>query len=95
MYYYLDLEFSIQLYLAPDCPQCARALLMARQIAIESKAWVQSQRVEASQNVDLARQLNLTPVPPQVTTGELDTVAVGIQQETGFVNDVLRLVQLC
>jgi hypothetical protein len=25
----------------------------------------------------------------------LDTVAVGIQQGTGFVNDVLRLVQLC
>jgi len=86
----LDRNVSIQVYVAPDCPQCSRAVLMAHQVAIESKAWVQSECVEASQNVDLARRLNLTSVPRQVINGDVDSISIGIQQEADFVNDVLR-----
>jgi thioredoxin 1 len=46
--------------------------------------------VEASQNMDLARQLNLTSVPRQVINEDMDAVTVGVQQEADFVNDVLR-----
>jgi thioredoxin 1 len=87
---YLDRSVSIQIYVAPDCPQCPRAVLMAHQVAIESKAWVQSECVEASQNMDLARQLDISSVPRQVINGDMDSVSVGVQQEADFVNHVLR-----
>ena len=86
----LDRSVSIQVYVAPDCPQCPRAVLMAHQVAIESKEWVQSECVEASQNRDLARRFNLTSVPRQVMNEDMDAVSVGVQQEADFVSDVLR-----
>ena len=86
----LDRNVSIQVYVAPDCPQCPRAVLIAHQVAIESKAWVQSECVEASQNVDLAKRLNLTSVPRQVINGDMDADGDGVQQEADFVNEVLR-----
>jgi thioredoxin 1 len=86
----IDRHVSIQVYVAPDCPPCPRAVLMAHQVAIESKAWVQSECVEASQNMDLARHLDISSVPRRVINGDMDSVSIGVQQEADFVNHVLR-----
>jgi thioredoxin len=86
----VDRDVSIQVYVTPNCPYCPRAVLLAHQIAIESKGWVESECVEASQNMDLARQFNVSSVPQQVINGDLESVSIGVQPEAKFVDAVLR-----
>lgn len=86
----LDRNVAIQVYVAPNCSHCPRAALLANQIAIECKAWVQSECVEASQNMDLARELKIDTVPRQLINGDVDAMLAGVQQEGAFVNEVLR-----
>jgi thioredoxin len=86
----VDRDVSIQVYVTPNCPYCPRAVLLAHQIAVESKGWVRAECVEASQNMDLARQFNVSSVPQQVINGNVDSVSIGVQPEAKFVDDVLR-----
>jgi len=86
----VDRDVSIQVYVTPNCPYCPRAVLLAHQIAIESKGWVESECVEASQNMDLARQFNVSSVPQQVINGDMDSVSIGVQPEAKFIDDVLH-----
>ena len=86
----IDRDVSIQVYVTPNCPYCPRAVLLAHQVAIESKGWVQSECVEASQNMDLAMQFNVSSVPQQVINGDMDSVSIGVQPEAKFIDDVLR-----
>ena len=86
----IDRDVSIQVYVTPNCPYCPRAVLLAHQVAIESKGWVQSECVEASQNMDLATQFNVSSVPQQVINGDMDSVSIGVQPEAKFIDDVLR-----
>jgi len=86
----VDRDVSIQVYVTPNCPYCPRAVLLAHQIAIEAKGWVKSECVEASENMDLARQFNVSSVPQQVINGDMGSISIGVQPEAKFVNDVLR-----
>ena len=86
----IDRDVSIQVYVTPTCPHCPRAVLLAHQIAIEAKGRVESECVEASENMDLARQFSVHSVPQQVINGDMDSVSIGVQPEAKFVDDVLR-----
>jgi thioredoxin len=86
----MDRDVSIQVYVTPTCAYCPRAVLLAHQIAIEAKGWVESECVEASENMDLAMQFNVSSVPQQVINGDIGSVSIGVQPEAKFVNDVLR-----
>jgi thioredoxin len=86
----MDRDVSIQVYVTPNCPYCPRAVLLAHQIAIESRGWVESECVEASENMDLAIQFNVSSVPQQVINGDMDSISIGVQPEAKFVDDVLR-----
>jgi thioredoxin len=86
----IDRDVSIQVYVTPTCPYCPRAVLLAHQIAIESKGRVESECVEASENMDLAKQFNVNSVPQQVINGDMSSISIGVQNEAKFVDDVLR-----
>jgi thioredoxin 1 len=86
----IDRDVSIQVYVTPSCPYCPRAVLLAHQIAIESKRWVESECVEATENMDLAMQFNANSVPQQVINGDMSSISIGVQPEAKFVDDVLR-----
>jgi thioredoxin 1 len=86
----IDRDVSIQVYVTPSCPYCPRAVLLAHQIAIESKGQVESECVEASENMDLAMQFNVNSVPQQVINGDMSSISIGVQPEAKFVDDVLR-----
>jgi thioredoxin len=86
----IDRDVSIQVYVTPACPHCPRAVLLAHQIAIESKGRVESECVEAAENMDLARQFNVSSVPQQVINGDMDSISIGVQPEAKFIDDVLR-----
>jgi len=86
----IDRDVSIQVYITPNCPYCPRAVLLAHQIAIESKGRVESECVEASENRDLAMQFNVSSVPQQVINGDMSSISIGVQPESKFIDDVLR-----
>jgi len=86
----IDHDVSIQVYVTPTCPHCPRAVLLANQVAIESNGWVESECVEASENMDLAMQFNVSSVPQQVINGDMSSISIGVQPEAKFVNEVLR-----
>jgi thioredoxin len=86
----IDCDVSIQVYVTPTCPYCPRAVLLAHQIAIESKGRVESECVEASENMDLATQFNVSSVPQQVINGDMSSISIGVQPEAKFVDHVLR-----
>jgi len=86
----IDHDVSIQVYVTPTCPHCPRAVLLANQVAIESNGWVESECVEASENMDLAMQFNVSSVPQQVINGDISSISIGVQPEAKFVNEVLR-----
>jgi len=86
----IDRDVSIQVYVTPTCPHCPRAVLLAHQIAIEAKGRIESECVEASENMDLARQFKVSSVPQQVINGDMDSISIGIQPEAKFIDDVLR-----
>ena len=86
----IDRDISIQVYVTPPCPYCPRAVLLAHQIAIESKGRVESECVEATENMDLAMQFNVSSVPQQVINGDMSSISIGVQPEAKFVDDVLR-----
>ncbi len=74
----IDRDVSIQVYVTPTCPHCPRAVLLGHQIAVESKGRVQSECVEASENMDLAMQFNVTSVPQQVINGDRSSISIGV-----------------
>jgi thioredoxin len=85
----VDQEASIQVFVTPTCPHCPRAVLLANRIAIAAKGRVTAEAVEASQNMALAQQFNVSSVPQQVINGDLDSVSIGAQPEAAFVDSVL------
>ena len=86
----IDHPASIQVYVTPACPYCPRAVLLAHQIAIEAKGQVESECVEVSENMDLARQFDVSSVPQQVINGDAASTSIGVQPEATFVDAVLR-----
>jgi thioredoxin len=86
----IDRDVSIQVYVTPPCPHCPHAVLLAHQIAIECKARVGSECVEATENMDLAMQFNVSSVPQQVINEDMSSISIGVQPEAKFVDDVLR-----
>ena len=74
----IDRDVSIQVYVTPTCPHCPRAVLLAHQIAIEARGRVESECVEASENMDLAIQFNVNSVPQQVINGDMSSISIGV-----------------
>ena len=85
----IDQDVTIQVFVTPTCPYCPRAVLLANQIAIAAKGKVTAECVEASQNMELARQFNVSSVPQQVINRNMASVSIGVQPESSFVDSVL------
>lgn len=79
---------AIQVFVTPACPYCPMAVVLANQMAIEAKAHVSSECVEAYENEDLAQKYNVRSVPLQVINGKVSSV--GVQKEMKFVEDVIK-----
>jgi thioredoxin 1 len=63
--------------------------MTANQMAIVAKGKITAECVEASQNMELARQFNVSSVPQQVINGEMDSIFIGAQPESVFVDKML------
>lgn len=85
----IDQETTIQVFVTPTCPHCPQSVMLANQIAIAAKGRVTAECVEASQNMELAQQYGVSSVPQQVINQDLESVSIGAQPETQFVDQVL------
>jgi thioredoxin len=85
----IDQDTTIQVFVTPTCTYCPRSVLLANQIAIAAKGRVTAECVEASQNMELARQFNVSSVPQQVINEDPESISIGAQPEPHFVNQVL------
>lgn len=85
----IDQDTSIQVFVTPGCPYCPRSVMLANQVAIAAKGKVTAECVEATQNIELAQQFNVSSVPQQVINGDPDSVSIGAPPESQFIDAVL------
>ncbi len=85
----IDQDTTVQVFVTPNCPHCPRSVMMANQIAIAAKGKVTADCVEATQNIELAQQFNVSSVPQQIINGDPESVSIGALPEPQFVNTVL------
>lgn len=78
-----------QVFVTPTCPYCPGEVLNAFKCAIERPDVVSAECVEAIENLDLARSVNLGGVPQTVVNGV--TVSRGLQTEERFVESLLTV----
>ncbi|MCP2604553.1 thioredoxin family protein [Candidatus Aminicenantes bacterium AH-873-B07] len=86
----LDKDVLIQVFVTPTCPYCPQAVLLANQIAIESKGKVTAECVEANENIELSTKFNVLSVPQQVINNDINSITIGVQPEDKFVEDILK-----
>jgi len=86
----IDKNVLIRVFVTPTCPYCPHSVLLANQIAIESKGKVTAECVEASENIELSTKFNVMSVPQQVINDDVNSITIGVQPEDKFVEDVLK-----
>lgn len=86
-------NFVVETIVTPTCPYCPYSVMMANQIAIETKGKVVSVPVNAWEYQDLAVVYNVTAVPVTTIGSEIKkgTVAfVGVPQLQDLINKLLE-----
>jgi thioredoxin reductase (NADPH) len=83
---------EIQVYVTPTCPYCPGEVMNAFKAAIERPDLISAECIEATENLDLARQVNLGGVPMTFVNGVL--VAKGLQSEETFIENLLSMRKL-
>jgi len=80
----------IQVFVSPTCPFCPGEVINAFKAAIERPDLVSAEAVEATENLDLARQINLGGVPHTIVNGV--TVSKGLQPEERFIDNLISVM---
>ena len=83
---------EIQVFVTPTCPYCPGEVLNAFKAAIERPDLVSAECIETTQNLDLARQVNIGGVPTTLVNGIL--VARGLQSEDSFIDNLISMRKL-
>jgi thioredoxin reductase (NADPH) len=79
----------IRVFVSPTCPFCPGEVINAFKAAIERPDLVSAEAVEATENLDLARQVNVGGVPHTVVNGV--TVSKGLQPEERFIENLIAV----
>ncbi len=87
---HVDKDTLLESYVTPSCPYCPKAVLLINQIAIAAPGKITSRCIEAQEVMDRARSFGVSSVPQQVINEDMDSITIGVQPETSFVNQVLQ-----
>jgi thioredoxin reductase (NADPH) len=79
----------IQVFVSPTCPYCPGEVINAFKAAIERPDLVSAEAVEATGNLDLARQAGVGAVPHTMVNGV--TVSKGLQPEGRFIDNLIAV----
>jgi len=83
---------EIQVFVTPSCPYCPGEVMNAFKAAIERPDLISAECIEVTENLDLARQVNLGGVPMTLVNGV--GVAKGLQSEDSFIESLLSMKKL-
>jgi thioredoxin reductase (NADPH) len=83
---------DIQVFVTPTCPYCPGEVLNAFKAAIERPDLVSAECIDTTQNLDLARQMNIGGVPTTIVNGIL--LARGLQSEDSFIENLISMRKL-
>ena len=86
----IDKEGKIQVFVTPSCPHCPKAVFLANKIAIASKGKITAECVDAQENMALSQAFNVSSVPQQVINKDKDSITIGIQPDSQFIQQVLK-----
>lgn len=86
----LDKDIRTQVFVTPSCPHCPQSAILAMKIAVANPEKVTAEVVEAQENMELSQQFRVSSVPQQVINGDLNSITVGAQPDTKFVDQVLQ-----
>ncbi|URA11097.1 thioredoxin [Thermospira aquatica] len=86
----LDRDVKIQVFVTPSCPYCPQAALLAAQVMLANPQRITVEVVEAQENPELSMQYRVSSVPQQVINGAMDSITIGVQRESNFVEQVIR-----
>jgi len=82
----LQKPLKLQVFVTPTCPYCPQAVILAHQMAMESK-WVTSDMVEATEFPELAERFNVSGVPQTTINLGAGTV-IGAYPEFQLVEEI-------
>lgn len=82
---------KIDVYVTPTCPYCPKAVMLAQRLAVESKGMISGNMIEAQENMEQAARFNVGSVPQQVVNDRQDSITIGIQPESKFVQQIVSI----
>jgi thioredoxin reductase (NADPH) len=85
----LNEKRHIQVFVSPTCPYCPGEVMNSFKAAIERPDLVSAEAVEATENLDLAREVDLSGVPHTIVNGV--TVSKGLQPEERFIDNLMEM----
>jgi len=85
----LDKEILLYSFVTPSCPHCPGSVLQNHRIAVAAPGKVRSVAVSAAENMELSRRFQVQSVPQQVINEDPSSISVGIQPESGYVDQIL------
>jgi len=83
---------NLQVFVTPTCPYCPQAVILAHQMAMESK-YVTGEMVEAMEFSELSNQHNVSGVPHTIINNGLGEV-VGAVPETRLMVEIQKAISL-
>ena len=88
----LTRPLHLQVFVAPTCPYCPRAVLLAHQMAMENPLMIRAEGVEATEFPELANRFNVRGVPQTVINAGAGMV-VGAVPEQNLLAEIMRALQ--
>ncbi len=83
---------DLKVFVTPTCPYCPRAVILAHQMAIESK-YITAEMVEATEFPDLSNQFNVSGVPHTVINLG-DGEVIGAVPENILLDEIERAISV-
>jgi thioredoxin reductase (NADPH) len=85
----LNEKRHVQVFVTPDCPYCPGQVVNAFRTVIERPDLVSAECIEAMENIDLARKVNIGAVPHTVINDQ--TISKGLEPEEMFINELITM----
>ncbi|MBW6473290.1 MAG: thioredoxin family protein [Anaerolineaceae bacterium] len=88
----LENSVNLQVFVTPTCPYCPQAVILAHQMAMESK-FVTGEMVEAMEFAELSNQFNVSGVPHTIINSGSGEV-VGAVPESRLMSEIEKALSL-
>ncbi len=86
----LDKPVKLQTFVTTTCTYCPQAATMANRFAVAKAGFITSEVIEAEENLEISRELDISSVPVQIINDDRAQRLLGVQPESKFLMEVLK-----